>query len=60
MFCHKQCGIRPMVLLLHVLVLATLGTTLCMKDTRAGKRVLKKMKNAGEKIEEKAEDLFGN
>ena len=58
MCCHKKSGFRLNVIVLHLLVLITLGTVCCMKDTRAGKRVMKKVRGIGEKIEEKAEDLL--
>lgn len=59
MCCHKKGGFRPTVVALHLLILITLGTVCVMKDTRAGKRVMKKVRGVGEKIEEKAEDLLG-
>ncbi len=58
MCCHKKSCSCFMIILLHILVLVSLGTACCLKDTRTGKRIKKKMQDVGEKIEEKAEDML--
>lgn len=58
MCCHDKHCISLTWVVLHLMALITLGTVLCLKDTKTGKRMMKKARRVGEDVKDAVSDAF--